>query len=68
MITGMRSQVSREMRGEKEDKENNENTLNRMEKAEEEDEGVKKNIRNNYAILKWMINYSRFAAKLLPKI
>lgn len=25
-------------------------------------------MRNNYNLLKWLINYSRFAAKLLPKI
>ena len=39
-----------------------------MEKSVEEDEATKKNIRSNYAILKWMINYSRFASKLLPKL
>ena len=25
-------------------------------------------MRNNYNLLKWLINYSRFAAKLLPKL
>lgn len=34
----------------------------------EEDEQRKKSKRSNYAMLKWMINYSRFVAKLLPKL
>lgn len=29
---------------------------------------MKKSISSNYYILKWIINYSRFVAKILPKI
>ncbi len=33
-----------------------------------EDDEVKKAMRNNYNLLKWLINYSRFTAKLLPRL
>jgi hypothetical protein len=60
-LIGMRSKVSWEAT---EDKENN-LSCNNVEAREEEG---KKCIRSNYCMLKWMVNYSRFAAKLLPKI
>ena len=29
---------------------------------------MKNSTRSNYKLLKWMINYSRYAAKLMPKV
>lgn len=61
---GIRSSIKWEIRENKENEENNANKI----VVVEENQQSKKEVRNNYNLLKWLINYSRFAAKLLPKL
>ncbi len=63
-MMGIRSSIKWENKENKENAQSgNSNILENVQTEES-----KKSIRSNYCLLKWMINFSRFVAKLLPKI